>query len=59
MTAEQTRLEEALKQKLPWKKWGPYLGEQQRSVRPFWIVHSAVAATGSLRGPARCRRGGR
>ena len=29
MSAEQTRLEETLKQKIPWKKWGPYLSERQ------------------------------
>ena len=29
MNAEQVRLEEARDQKLPWKKWGPYLSERQ------------------------------
>ena len=29
MAAEQTRLEEARAQKIPWKKWGPYLSERQ------------------------------
>jgi hypothetical protein len=29
MTAEQVRLEEAREQKVPWKKWGPYLSERQ------------------------------
>ena len=29
MTAESTRLEEAREQKVPWKKWGPYLSERQ------------------------------
>jgi hypothetical protein len=29
MNAEQTRLQEARDQKLPWKKWGPYLSERQ------------------------------
>jgi hypothetical protein len=29
MTAEQVRLEEARAQKVPWKKWGPYLSERQ------------------------------
>jgi hypothetical protein len=29
MTAEQTRLDEAREQKIPWKKWGPYLSERQ------------------------------
>jgi hypothetical protein len=29
MTAEQIRLEEARAQKVPWKKWGPYLSERQ------------------------------
>ena len=29
MTAEHSRLEEARKQKHPWKKWGPYLSERQ------------------------------
>ena len=29
MSAEQIRLQEALKQKIPWKKWGPYLSERQ------------------------------
>jgi len=29
MNAEQTRLEEALNKKTPWKKWGPYLSERQ------------------------------
>ena len=28
-TAEQLRLEEARAQKIPWKKWGPYLSERQ------------------------------
>src|SRR6202795_4135808 len=28
-TTEQIRLEEAREQKLPWKKWGPYLSERQ------------------------------
>src|SRR5512134_305920 len=29
MTTEQTRLEEAREQQIPWKKWGPYLSERQ------------------------------
>jgi len=29
MTAEQARLDEAREQKVPWKKWGPYLSERQ------------------------------
>jgi Mannosylglycerate hydrolase MGH1-like glycoside hydrolase domain len=29
MTAEHTRLDETRLQKLPWKKWGPYLSERQ------------------------------
>ena len=29
MNAEQIRLEEAREQKVPWKKWGPYLSERQ------------------------------
>jgi hypothetical protein len=29
MAAEKIRLEEAREQKLPWKKWGPYLSERQ------------------------------
>ena len=29
MTAEHDRLNETLKQKTPWKKWGPYLSERQ------------------------------
>ena len=29
MNAEQLRLEQAREQKLPWKKWGPYLSERQ------------------------------
>ncbi len=29
MTAEQSRLEEARIQNIPWKKWGPYLSERQ------------------------------
>jgi hypothetical protein len=29
MTSEHSRLEEAGKQKIPWKKWGPYLSERQ------------------------------
>jgi hypothetical protein len=29
MTAEHSRLEEARKQNIPWKKWGPYLSERQ------------------------------
>jgi hypothetical protein len=29
MTAEHKRLEEARLQKVPWKKWGPYLSERQ------------------------------
>src|SRR5271157_5026469 len=28
-TAEQKRLNEAREQKVPWKKWGPYLSERQ------------------------------
>ncbi|HUM01782.1 MAG TPA: glucosidase [Thermoanaerobaculia bacterium] len=29
MTAEQSRLDEAREQKVPWRKWGPYLSERQ------------------------------
>jgi hypothetical protein len=29
MNAEQIRLEEAREEKVPWKKWGPYLSERQ------------------------------
>jgi hypothetical protein len=29
MNAEQIRLQEAREQKVPWKKWGPYLSERQ------------------------------
>ena len=29
MTVEHRRLEEAREQKIPWKKWGPYLSERQ------------------------------
>ncbi|MBI3862432.1 MAG: glucosidase [Planctomycetia bacterium] len=29
MTAEHTRLEESREQKVPWRKWGPYLSERQ------------------------------
>ena len=29
MTAEEMRLTEAREQKIPWKKWGPYLSERQ------------------------------
>jgi hypothetical protein len=29
MSAEQIRLEDAREQKIPWKKWGPYLSERQ------------------------------
>lgn len=29
MTAEHIRLEEAREEKIPWKKWGPYLSERQ------------------------------
>lgn len=29
MTAEHNRLEEARRQKVPWRKWGPYLSERQ------------------------------
>jgi hypothetical protein len=29
MTAEHARLDEARQQKVPWKKWGPYLSERQ------------------------------
>jgi hypothetical protein len=29
MTPEHIRLEEAQDQKVPWKKWGPYLSERQ------------------------------
>src|SRR5512138_1000673 len=28
-TTEEIRLKEALEQKVPWKKWGPYLSERQ------------------------------
>jgi len=30
---EQIRLEEAREQKVPWKKWGPYLSERMRRLR--------------------------
>lgn len=36
-TAEQIRLEEAREQKVPWKKWGPYLSERQW----MWISASS------------------
>jgi hypothetical protein len=29
MTVEHDRLNEAREQKVPWKKWGPYLSERQ------------------------------
>jgi len=29
LSAEQKRLEEAREQKVPWRKWGPYLSERQ------------------------------
>ena len=29
MTAESTRLEDARKKNIPWRKWGPYLSERQ------------------------------
>ena len=29
MSAEESRLTEARQQKIPWKKWGPYLSERQ------------------------------
>lgn len=29
MTVEHERLDEARAQKVPWKKWGPYLSERQ------------------------------
>ena len=29
MNIEQSRLEEARTNKIPWKKWGPYLSERQ------------------------------
>jgi hypothetical protein len=29
MSAEEIRLAEAREQKIPWKKWGPYLSERQ------------------------------
>jgi hypothetical protein len=29
MTAEHDRLREAREEKLPWRKWGPYLSERQ------------------------------
>ena len=29
LTAEQQRLDDARQEKLPWKKWGPYLSERQ------------------------------
>src|SRR5258708_3171193 len=29
MTSEDIRLDEAREQKVPWKKWGPYLSERQ------------------------------
>ena len=32
-TAEQKRLNEARDQKVPWKKWGPYLGCQRHACR--------------------------
>ena len=32
-TTEQIRLDEAREQKIPWKKWGPYLSERMRRLR--------------------------
>jgi hypothetical protein len=29
MTSESSRLDEAREQKIPWRKWGPYLSERQ------------------------------
>ena len=29
MTAEQGRLDASREQRIPWKKWGPYLSERQ------------------------------
>ena len=29
MTTEHGRLDETREQKIPWKKWGPYLSERQ------------------------------
>jgi len=29
MAAEHNRLDEARKQQVPWRKWGPYLSERQ------------------------------
>ena len=29
MDAERRRLEEAREQKVPWRKWGPYVSERQ------------------------------
>jgi hypothetical protein len=35
MTAERIRLEEDRKQKICWKKWGPYLSERQWGTEKF------------------------
>ena len=40
MNAEQTRLAEVREQKIPWKKWGPYLSERQwGTVREDYSEH--------------------
>src|ERR671924_1609832 len=40
MSAEHSRLEEAQLQKIPWKKWGPYLSERQwGTVREDYSEH--------------------
>jgi hypothetical protein len=38
-TTEQIRLEEARDQKVPWKKWGPYLSERQ------WLSSNSTASS--------------
>ena len=44
-TAESQRLDEALKQGVPWRQWGPYLSERQwGTVREDWWQCGAIAS---------------
>jgi hypothetical protein len=55
MDAERGRFEEAGKQGVPWKKWGPYLSERQwgtvreREVQRWTGTSAPLASLASLR----------
>src|SRR5687767_1417002 len=42
MNAEQTRLTEAREQRMPWRRWGPYLSERQ-----WGTVHEDYSSNGN------------